>query len=115
MQTDVGGFFIHDGNAEVRVKRIEKEPEKKKKKTKKTKKVEKSKEHDFLSKSNMDVDSDMNSALPQPKNDLSPSKVERPVDFEFPPALKAAFNNLESKAKTSNLSAFIFYLECISS
>jgi rare lipoprotein A (peptidoglycan hydrolase) len=105
MQTDVGGFFIHDGTAEVRVKRIEKEPDNsKKKKKKRTKKHEKVRENDDVAEIESDVVSNSHQAS---KNDHSPSKIEKASTFEFSPALKVVFDHLESKAKSSN--SIFFY------
>lgn len=119
MQTDVGGFFIHDGNSELQAHRIEKEVDDKKKKKSKPKKPKKPK--DDVDHSKMDVSTEANVhafsfTTDSAKKDHSPSKQEKlALDYDFPVALKTFFSNLHSKANSSkwiftNLKSDIYLL-----
>jgi hypothetical protein len=80
----------------------------KKKKKKKPKKQKKQVDADTQSK--MDVDSEVqNSAsIDTPKKDQSPSKPAS--EFDFPAPLISFFNNLQTKAKSSMISAYVLYM-----
>ncbi len=105
MQTDVGGFFIHDGNSELQAHRIEKEVDDKKKKKSKPKKAKKPKDDTDHSKMDVHSESNINPAsfmTESSKKDHSPSKQDKSTaDYDFPVALKTFLSNLQSKVTSS--------------